>query len=448
MAPQAHAQAPNDLRRQLEETKETLREKQAQEANLATDLRQLEVEREQLSQNLIDTARRIQESEGELSTIEDRLGELEAQERLLRGSLAKQHGSIAQLLGAMQRMGRDPPPVMITRREDALVMVRSAMMLAAAFPQLKDKAVALAMQIDDLARVMGESRSQREKLRAETQTMNEARTRLSGLIEIKRRSLQERQDELGRLRRETEAIGRRSKDLDDLVRDIEKRAMEVPAIAAAPLPPPPPSNVPPGAIASAPAPAAVRPALDQPARSGPQAPTEVAMNLPRPGAMDSGVDVVMLPKGQVPSTQNQSRIKPAIPFHQAMGRLPLPVRGKRLTAFGEKGPFNQSSGIVIATRPGAQVVSPVDGEIVYAGVFRSYGQILIISGGQGYLMLLAGLQQIDVQLGQSVLAGEPVGLMGGPPRGMKLTEPASPPVLYIELRKDNRPIDPDPWWAK
>jgi septal ring factor EnvC (AmiA/AmiB activator) len=63
-------------------------------------------------------------------------------------------------------------------------------------------------------------------------------------------------------------------------------------------------------------------------------------------------------------------------------------------------------------------------------------------------MLLAGLQQIDVQLGQSVLAGEPVGLMGGPPRGMKLTEPASPPVLYIELRKDNRPIDPDPWWAK
>ena len=63
-------------------------------------------------------------------------------------------------------------------------------------------------------------------------------------------------------------------------------------------------------------------------------------------------------------------------------------------------------------------------------------------------MLLAGLSQIDVQLGQFVLAGEPVGLMSGAPRGAKGTPPANAPVLYVELRKDGRSIDPDPWWAR
>jgi len=89
----------------------------------------------------------------------------------------------------------------------------------------------------------------------------------------------------------------------------------------------------------------------------------------------------------------------------------------------------------------------MDGWVVFAGVFRSYGQILIINGGDGYHMLLAGLSQIDVQLGQFVLAGEPVGLMSGASRGSKANPPANAPVLYVELRKDGRSIDPDPWWA-
>jgi septal ring factor EnvC (AmiA/AmiB activator) len=139
---------------------------------------------------------------------------------------------------------------------------------------------------------------------------------------------------------------------------------------------------------------------------------------------------------------------PAIPFEQAKGRVPLPVRGKRVLSFGDKAQTNKANGVIIETRGGAQVVSPLDGWVVFAGVFRSYGQILIINGGDGYHMLLAGLSQIDAQLGQFVLSGEPVGLMGGgaQPAKAKAQQPA--PLLYIELRKNDRPIDPDPWWAK
>ena len=57
---------------------------------------------------------------------------------------------------------------MVTRREDALSMVRSAMLLAAAFPELRNQAVALADQLNDLLRVKVGIRTEGEKLRAET----------------------------------------------------------------------------------------------------------------------------------------------------------------------------------------------------------------------------------------------------------------------------------------
>ena len=142
---------------------------------------------------------------------------------------------------------------------------------------------------------------------------------------------------------------------------------------------------------------------------------------------------------------NQSRLEPAIPFHLAKGQLPLPAQGTRRVAFGERMPSGISSkGAVFETRQGAQITAPCDGWVLYADEFRSYGKVLIINGGNGYHIILAGLSQIDVQLGQFVLAGEPVGTMSTAPKG-KAQDNA--PVLYVEFRKEGRPVDPDPWWA-
>jgi len=126
-------------------------------------------------------------------------------------------------------------------------------------------------------------------------------------------------------------------------------------------------------------------------------------------------------------------------------RPPLPAAGRRVLNFGDKTQYgSQSKGLVLETRHGAQIVSPTDGWIVYSGEFRSYGRLLIINAGGGYHILLAGLSQIDVQLGQFVLAGEPVGVMTAAPKAATTQDNA--PVLYVEFRKDQRPIDPEPWW--
>jgi septal ring factor EnvC (AmiA/AmiB activator) len=98
-----------------------------------------------------------------------------------------------------------------------------------------------------------------------------------------------------------------------------------------------------------------------------------------------------------------------------------------------------SRGIAIRGRPGAQVVAPYDGKVVYAGPFRGYGQILIIEHGGRYHSLLAGLDRIHAVVGQWLLAGEPVGVLGTPRNGN--------PELYLELRQAGQPINPLPWLA-
>ena len=87
--------------------------------------------------------------------------------------------------------------------------------------------------------------------------------------------------------------------------------------------------------------------------------------------------------------------------------------------------------------------------MVYSGPFRSYGQLLIINAGDGYHVLLAGMERIDVQLGQFVLAGEPVAAMASQRLASvdAVAIGVAQPVLYIEFRKDGASIDPAPWWA-
>jgi septal ring factor EnvC (AmiA/AmiB activator) len=149
--------------------------------------------------------------------------------------------------------------------------------------------------------------------------------------------------------------------------------------------------------------------------------------------------------------RDPARLAPKIPFSEARGLLPRPVSGETALDFGASDGYGGTTrGISITTRPKASVVSPADGWVAFAGPFRSYGRLLIINAGGGYYILLAGMDQISVDVGQFVLAGEPVATMGETPL-MSLMGNAiekNNPVLYVEFRKDGSSIDPGPWWAK
>jgi septal ring factor EnvC (AmiA/AmiB activator) len=138
-----------------------------------------------------------------------------------------------------------------------------------------------------------------------------------------------------------------------------------------------------------------------------------------------------------------------VTFADMRGHMHLPVNGVRIREFGgSDGLGGIQKGLSIAARAGGEITAPCDGWVVYAGPFRSYGQLLILNAGGGYHVLLAGMERISVDLGQFVLTGEPVAVMGGPAQvSAAVTTGSKQPVLYVEFRKDGAPIDPSPWWA-
>lgn len=443
----ASAVQAQDATQTLRANQQKLEAAERQAKALQVDVAAMDIDRAKLNAQLQDTARLIQRSEGQMTAIEARRDELESQQKLLQGSLVQRHGQISSLLSAMQRMGRNPPPVIITKREDALQMVRSAMLLARAFPELRTQAEELGGRLTELARVMGDIKSERDKLASETGRLKDAQLRLASLMETKRQTLSERQEQLEEVRKAAAEISKNVTDLSELITRLDKTVADNTSLGAyekqtAAQPAPAPVGVTPTVVATVPiaVPAPVAGPRPTDAPKADQAAPVVVATLPK----TNNPAFEIAPQGGALSA-NPSRLMPAIPFHLAKGHLPLPAQGKRVHSFGERMPSGSvSKGIVIETRYSAQITAPCDGWVLYASEFRSFGQLLIINGGNGYHVVVAGLSQIDVQLGQFVLAGEPVGTMSAAAKGKSQD---NAPVLYVEFRKEGRPVDPEPWWA-
>lgn len=374
---------------------------EAKKDELRREIEALDDDRATLNQSLIDGSREVQRLEGAIDASERRLRTLLTREDQLRGSLGERRRVLADVLAALQRLGYRTPPAIVVRPEDVLATVRSAILLGAVVPELRDRADALAADLSQLVSLREAQERERDRLRADALALIEGRTRIALLLEQKRLQRSASLEALELETRRAETLANQVDDLRELIARLETENRTAAAASAA---------------ADRAAAAARTDSGGRPARSL--------------GAVD--------------------RLAPAVAFADAKGLLPLPVNGRQITTFGEDdGLGGRAEGISLETRSGAQVSSPTDGWVVYAGPFRSYGRLLIINAGDDYHVLLAGMERIDVQLGQFVLAGEPVGEMASQQiasLGPSEVATASP-TLYIEFRKDGESIDPAPWWA-
>jgi septal ring factor EnvC (AmiA/AmiB activator) len=407
-----------EAQKKLDETSQKLQSSRAQERGLAQDIAALAEARAKLNTELIEAGKRVQASEARLSETEAKLNELTDQVTVIRNSITERKETIVKMLSAMQRIGRTPPPALVTRRDDALAVVRSAMLLAQVFPELKYQADNLSQELDGLVKLETGIREQRDAEQRETDRLAAERGRIDQLLEEKKAKLAQSEVELAATRKAAEQQAAEETELNALIGRLDDR------IAKA-------------EVAQYDAEVAAETALR--AREQSQA------------LATSGNEkfVEIKPDPAKVAFASPARMKPAMPFETAKGSLPLPAQGKRLKRFGEAdGVGGSLRGISLQTRGEARIIAPTDGWVVYAGTFRSYGNLLIINAGGGYHVLLAGMGRIDVSLGQFVLAGEPVAVMGAALQAGQGNNDNSRPVLYVEFRKDGRPIDPGPWWAE
>jgi septal ring factor EnvC (AmiA/AmiB activator) len=143
-------------------------------------------------------------------------------------------------------------------------------------------------------------------------------------------------------------------------------------------------------------------------------------------------------------------------FAEARGSLRSPVIGTILRQFGETDAAGIARpGLVIASRPHALLTTPWPSSVRHAGPLLDYGNVVILEPEADYLLILAGLGEVFVEAGQLVRAEAPLGLMPGPEAaGEELIVPAADTggailseTLYLELREDGRPVDPEDWFA-
>ena len=364
------------------------------ETKLRGEIDAIAGDRRKLNEQLIDTAARVRMVEQRIAAAESRLKPLDANEAAIRKSLAGRHALLAEVLAALQRMGRRPPPAVIVQPEDALQSVRSAILLGAVLPEMRQQAEALARDLTELVRLRREIVVEREALARDLTALASDQQRLALLVEGRQKRLTAAESEMEAERQRAAAFARQADNVKDLIAKLEQ-ALESELRSAR---------------------AAARAGLEGPPTGTPGDP---------------------------------GRLGPAVVFASARGILPFPVNGVRIRNFGDPDSMGGAEkGLAIAARPGAQVTSPCDGLVVYSGPFRSYGQLLILNAGGGYHVILMGMERISVYPGQFVLTGEPVAAMGsgGQVAAVSATTP-SQPVLYIEFRKDGTPIDPGPWWA-
>ena len=413
-----------DAKKKREKQQHVLEAARAREQAMAKDVASLERERAHLNTRLIDTAKRIQDSEAALLATEDKLKKLAQDEKDVRRSITDRHDTIAKLLAAMQRISRHPPPPLVTRRDDALKMVRSAMLLATIVPELERQAGRLTRDLEDLVDVQENARIEQIRVKKENKKLAVEKAKIADLFKEKKARLAQRQIQLSRLQDAAKRHANSASRLDDFLERMDK---EIESASEA---------IKQGETAIQ---SARRKAIEE---------RELAkIRAEEERKLASKPVAVLQPKKRL-AMISPGRIKPAVSFRSTRGKLRLPVTGRRVISFDQDDGFGgKAKAIKIETREEAQVTSSSDGWIVYAGDFRSYGQLLIINAGEGYHVLLSGMERIDVSVGQFVLKGEPIAAMGAAVKAEDEDEPKRP-VLSIEFRKDGRPIDPDPWWAE
>ena len=419
--------------KQLEEIERALREDRTRAESLKRQADKLAQEIQALRVESVAAARKAQDHEADMSALEAQLTELETQEREKVATLAARRVQLGQTLAALQRIAVQPSEALLLSPISPVDTVRSGMLLRTAIPAIEERAASLRGELDELQSLRLQIAARRSQLSETAAAQTEDRKRLESLIARKSKMLASATDGLKAAQERARLLALRAKDLRDLMDRVEREAVERAARekAAREL------------AAKEAAARAAREAKEREARERAAREREAEEREAAKAQAKTKPPETPPPQAQEPSPSAQVALAqpPNIrPFPSSGGTLIVPARGRMKTRFGQTlGDGSAARGVVIAARKGAQVVAPFDGKVVYAGVFRSYGQILIIEHGGRYHTLLAGMERVDAVVGQWLLAGEPVGILASP-RG-------SGPELYLELRHAGQPINPLPWLA-
>ena len=342
-----------------------------------------------LEGDLIAAALESRRREEQAAASERKLIDLQTRLKTAREDLIASDAHLEDLIASLAVSGRHRPPALIASPREANEAIRAAIVMGATAPVLNERTEKLADEIEHLKELEKQVKREQARLAATEARLEVKKAEIEQLVATKRAQFENVSTEADALRQRVNRIGSEAKTLRELLAALETSAPSAPGMK----------------------------------------PGQVQLAAATPGRSNSVTDA----PSRGPATTNMKPLGQA-----ALGGLMRPASGMVARSWGDKLPGGETSkGIYIQPRADSDVVAPVDGSVEYAGTFRSYGQLLIISTSDGYHILLSGMGRIYGTPGQTVKAGEPVGRM--PDRENP------PPELYLEVRKAGEPMNPARW---
>ena len=375
-------------RQQLDTLKQQIESGKANEARIAGEIAAAVQAQDSIAAKLAAIAQSIQSQEAVVAQSEKELAKLRQDRAEILTALGEKEDVLSELLAGLQRLEQNPPPALVVDPGDILAALRGAMLLGTIAPELQEEAKALAAKLDQLKSLEATITTRKDDVAREIARLNDERNALKGLVAQKKALVSQGTADLEAERKRTAELAEKAKSLKQLLSNLDAQRQQQEAAKA---------------------------------------------------------------EEQRQREQQEALLRqPKVAFPDARGKLAYPAQGAIVRRFGEPDGLGRSTqGMMIATRANAQVTTPADGKVEFAGPFRSYGEVVILNPGGGYRVLLAGMDKVTASVGEFLRAGEPVGEMGSGPASVTLfgdVVPDGRPVLYIEFRDGTEAIDSGPWW--
>ena len=385
----------------LEYVQQQVKQQNTKQKKLQQESEKVGRELSQISKTMVTKAKQIQNIEDKTSSLEKELLQLQEELKVAEADFSIEDKNLIQTLYALQNLALKPTESLFVQPLTPVEIIRSAMLLRETVPYLSEEATKIRRKLEDIANKKKSIEQQMAKITSSKASLEKEHAKMRNLMAQKSAMQKKLQTQSQETKQKIKQLAEQAKDVKELLDKLERERLAREK--------------------------AERLRREKEARERAELETyRKQQNIAEP-----------VPTETVQTSGNFMK-ETGKSFVKARGKLPMPARGPIVVSYGEETSKGVTSkGVSIKTRSQAQVISPYDGSVIFAGPFRGYGKLIIIEHGEGYMSLLAGMEDIDCEVGQMLLAGEPVGQM-----------PKSDNThLYVELRKNNKPLDPLAWIA-
>jgi septal ring factor EnvC (AmiA/AmiB activator) len=382
--------------KELEEMEKRVQDQNMEHKKLQAEAAKISLELNDVSVDMVKAAKQIQNNEEKLSKMEAELVQLREDLATAEEKFAQEDENLIRTLAALQNLAMKPTEALFVQPLTPVEIIRSAMLMRETVPYLEQNASRLRGELETIRLKKSLVEKQVKKIVSTKMSLEKEHDNLKALVQKKSKIRNAVEIKSAQTKKNVETLASQAQDLRDLLDKLDKHR---------------------------------------------KAEAEKQRKLAEQKAVEEQ-KIAETKKLEETRQRDLIKLKPPIindvgeEFVKAKGNILMPARGPIVTRFNdEMSKGVKSKGIIIKTRSMAQVISPFDGSVMFAAPFRGYGNMVIIDHGKGYLSLLAGMDNVDCEVGQMLLAGEPIGLMPSD----------NSAKLYVEIRKDNHPVNPMAW---